>query len=35
MLGHVTMGTQGHQVRELIIAQLASFDLMVNLQVFE
>ena len=35
MLGHVAARTQGQEVRERIIPQLTSFDLMVDLKVLQ
>ena len=33
MLAHVAVGAQSHQVREGVVSQLASLDLMMDLRV--
>jgi hypothetical protein len=35
LLGHVTVSTQRHEVRERIVPLLAPLDLVVHLQVLE
>jgi hypothetical protein len=35
MLGHVAVGAQGHQVREGVVALLASLDLVMHVKILQ